>query len=522
MPGVFLRLLSSGPWLAFSKPPDGIRRASLENSGDGCVQALLCIHLSGLFTSSVLHGSGARPGLRFWWKTSSRSSLEKMAAEKSSDPFRDLAFSGAPSEYRQFRRRILLSVASLEGKHVRLAGPKILARLSGEAWRATEHLSVGQLRAEDGWLRVLKALDNHYRYLPETELNDCVDEILFHLKKKPGEGPTAFVSRFKTGLSRLETLIAADKAVQKGKKRRRKVKIEPASASSSSDLSSMATEDEEPTLTKERVDAAAAEAETPASASAPADKSTKGPKTKTVGSFIEESPKAKKKKTTSSPGSHGSRGTQRADDEKAHRKMMESLELLEVGHLKLKPVFPSVVLGHLFLRKYGLSQDQRSQVIRSTGGSSRFEDIEKVIRASDFENSAPEPGHRALPHRAHRREVMAADEESSIDEPSDLSEEIQEADEETDDEELEEAYEIQKKAKANAKKAFRNYKDSRRKVREIKKDRQPYMPVVAIPPGSSGLRQTASRCNQLFAMTRRMPRKEARAVAAATRKRHTL
>ena len=111
-------------------------------------------------------------------------------------------------------------------------------------------------------------------------------------------------------------------------------------------------------------------------------------------------------------------------------------------------------------------------MIRSTGGSSRFEDIEKVIRASDFENSAPEPG-----HRAHRRQVMAA--------PSDLSEEIQEADEETDDEELEEAYEIQKKAKANAKKAFRNYKDSRRKVREIKKDRQPYMPVVAIPPGSS-------------------------------------
>ena len=165
--------------------------------------------------------------------------------------------------------------------------------------------------------------------------------------------------------------------------------------------------------------------------------------------------------------------------------MMESLELLEVGHLKLKPVFPSVVLGHLFLRKYGLSREQRSQVIRSTGGSSRFEDIEKVIRASDFENSAPEPGHRALPHRAHRREVMAADEESSIDEPSDLSEEIQEAVEETDDEELEEAYEIQKKAKANAKKAFRNYKDSRRKVREIKKDRQPYMPVVAIPPGSS-------------------------------------
>ena len=64
------------------------------------------------------------------------------------DPFKDLTFSGAPSEYRLFRRKILLSVASLEEKHVRLAGPRILSRLSGEAWRATEHRSSG--RSEDG------------------------------------------------------------------------------------------------------------------------------------------------------------------------------------------------------------------------------------------------------------------------------------------------------------------------------------------------------------------------------------
>ena len=38
------------------------------------------------------------------------------------DPFKDLTFSGAPSEYRLFRRKILLSVASLEEKHVYLAG----------------------------------------------------------------------------------------------------------------------------------------------------------------------------------------------------------------------------------------------------------------------------------------------------------------------------------------------------------------------------------------------------------------
>ena len=95
---------------------------------------------------------------------------------------------------------------------MKLAGPKILTRLTGEAWRAIEHLSISELRSEDGWLLVLRALDNHYKYLPETELNECVDEFLFHLKRRSGEGPTAFVSRFKSVLSRLETLIAAEKS----------------------------------------------------------------------------------------------------------------------------------------------------------------------------------------------------------------------------------------------------------------------------------------------------------------------
>ena len=140
-------------------------------------------------------------------------------AEKN-DPFRDLMFSGAPSEYRLFRRRIMLSVASMEERHIRLAGPKILARLTGEAWRATEHLSIQHVRAVDGWLRVVRALDAHYKYLPETELNDCVDEFLFHVKRKQGEGPTAFVSRFRTALNRLESLISADRAAQSKKRRK--------------------------------------------------------------------------------------------------------------------------------------------------------------------------------------------------------------------------------------------------------------------------------------------------------------
>ena len=305
-----------------------------------------------------------------------------------SDPFRDLVFSGTPSEYRLFRRKIILNVASLEEKHVRLAGPRILTKLTGEAWRATEHLSVTELRAENGWMKVLQALDSHYKYLPETELNECVDEFLFHLKRRGGEGPTAFISRFKTVLRRLESLIAADKAAQAASSAKRQ-KIE---------VDSQVTSSDEEGLTAERVEAAAAavsgEDEKPGSTQRAA--RSKGPTA--VGSFVgEQSPKVAK--GASPRGSQLSSGTQREDDERAQRRMLRSLERLEAGHTRLRPVFPAVVLGHLFTRKYGLNREQRSQVIRSTGGSSRLEDIERVIRASDYEDRERDGGHRTTSNR---------------------------------------------------------------------------------------------------------------------------
>ena len=119
------------------------------------------------------------------------------------DPFRDLAFDGRPAGYREFRRKVILSVASLEDKQQHLAGPRLLNRLSGEAWRATEHLSVASIRSNEGWLEVLKTLDKHYKYLPETELHEAIDEFLFLLRRRGGEGATAFASRFKTQLTAL-------------------------------------------------------------------------------------------------------------------------------------------------------------------------------------------------------------------------------------------------------------------------------------------------------------------------------
>ena len=92
-----------------------------------------------------------------------------MSSERT-DPFRDFGLQRISCG--AFRRKILLSVASLEPKSLRFAGPKILTRLVGEAWR--EHLAISEVRGDDGWRGVLKALDQHYKFLPETELNECV------------------------------------------------------------------------------------------------------------------------------------------------------------------------------------------------------------------------------------------------------------------------------------------------------------------------------------------------------------
>ena len=159
------------------------------------------------------------------------------------DTLKDLQFNGQPSGYRDFRdfrRKTLLAVASLEDKHAHLAGPRLLSRLSGEAWRATEHLPINKLRSSEGWLEVIKALDNHYRYLPETELHEAIEEFLFQLKRCHHEGATSFSSRFRTQLDRVQTLIAQEREMVKSKRRKK----EPLRSTASSSLEETSEDDD--------------------------------------------------------------------------------------------------------------------------------------------------------------------------------------------------------------------------------------------------------------------------------------
>eukprot|EP00435_Cladocopium_sp_Y103_P031844 s4675_g8.t1 len=148
------------------------------------------------------------------------------------------------------------------------------------------------------------------------------------------------------------------------------------------------------------------------------------------------------------------------------------------------------------MRKYGLSREQRAQVVRSTNGSSRFVDIERILRASDFEESSKPDDRRSA--KPPRREIHAVQDQVFAAEASDsssvglmdtddsagsddaLAVDNDRSSDEDVQHEIEEVYELQRKAKDKFKKSYRNFKDAKKRVRELKRGRQPYYPVVAL------------------------------------------
>ena len=279
---------------------------------------------------------------------------------ESKDPFRDLAFDGRPGNYREFRRKVILSVAALEDKSQHLAGPKLLSRLTGEAWRCTEHLSVSELRTSHGWTKVLECLDKHYQHLPEVELHEAIDEFLFHLKKRPHEGATAFSSRFKTQLARLEHLITQERVAAQVKRR----KIQPEGKRHLGPATPVASSLEDSSEEKGEEEANKTDGGDEAE-----DLPSQGPRVEPEGPFDPPlTPRHSSRTPSEKPSSKGSKrqtaGTWKADQERSLLEMQRVLGTLEPSHRKPKPIFPQSVLGHLFMRKFGLGKDQRAMIIR--------------------------------------------------------------------------------------------------------------------------------------------------------------
>lgn len=416
------------------------------------------------------------------------------------DTFRDLQFDGKPSGYRDFRRKTILAIAGLEEKHVYLAGPRLLQRLQGEAWRATEHLPIAELRQPEGWLHVISALDEHYRFLPETELHEAVEEFLFLLKRRPHEGATSFTSRFKTQLDRVQTLISQEREASRKKKKGGKSSSKGVNSEIGREDSSL-EESEAPSEPPPEDTPSGTDTEPHVSGSPAAGERQPGEESgsKPPSSLGRQS---KRKSET------GSKGTHRADQVKAQQDMLRMLGTLEHGHLKPKPILPQSILGHLYMRKFGLNREQRAQIIRATNGSSRLADVERILRASDLEEFRSEDRRRQedrRPTKVMRKEAYAVQDSehhvAAVDEGADSSSSLVAFDSDSDpqseeahivgddgetDQELHEAFEIQKRAKKEFRRNFKTYKETKKKVREIKKSRTPYhLPVVALGPEGS-------------------------------------
>ena len=330
-------------------------------------------------------------------------------------------------------------------------------------------------------------------------MHEAIDEFLFHLKKRPHEGATAFSSRFKTQLARLEHLITQERVAAQVKRR----KIQPEGKRHLGPATPVASSLEDSSEEKGEEEADKTDGGDEAE-----DQPPQGPRVEPEGPFDPPlTPRHSSRTPSEKPSSKGSKrqtaGTWKADQERSLLEMQRVLGTLEPSHRKPKPIFPQSVLGHLFMRKFGLGKDQRAMIIRSTGGSSRFLDVERLMRASDIDdNNRFDDKRQRVQLKPNRRDAFVAQEQddgsSSIGDPMTDTEDEQpevfageksEESENSIEEELAEIYEIQKKAKKEFKKSFRTYKDSKKKVKEIKKSRigpSSYFPVVAMPPDQSG------------------------------------
>ena len=239
------------------------------------------------------------------------------------------SFDGDPAKYRQYRDSVRWLAASVRTDHQNLIAPTLVRKLSGPAAELLRHQDVALYRTIDGVDLLLKTLDEHYNYLPETELQDATEDFLA-CKRRAGQGATEFTALFRTMLTQLERVLTDQ-------------------------MNRDAGDDYKKLMGEYHV---------------------------AWNRFCHES-------------AMYDRRVDEIDyaDEDA---------VAELGEMPVAPVepqepapqvfrFPSIWTGYLFLRAYGMSRQQKADTIRSAGGKTQFQAIEKVLRASEqaFEGQAP-------------------------------------------------------------------------------------------------------------------------------------
>ena len=194
-------------------------------------------------------------------------------------------------------------------------------------------------------------------------MHEAIEEFLFQLKRRNGEGATSFSSsRFRTQLDRVQTLIAQERELV----RKKRTKKDSGKDSASSSLEETDMSDGAGSYGTARGPAPSADAEPQVHAKTPPETGDEGepPTAGAAAAEPQEEGRAKSEKARSersashAPSSHRdshgkkkrlgstlSQGTFEEDHAKSLRKMQRMLGTLEPGKLKPTPIFPQSVLG---------------------------------------------------------------------------------------------------------------------------------------------------------------------------------
>ena len=144
---------------------------------------LVACHLC-LFTG----GSGAKERLKCLDpKTKTRCGLNAMMEQIE------------PAVYKRWRRKAELMLLALPTTFEKSRwGPKLCEYISGEAEELIEHLSITDLCKDDGYVKVLEALDEKYQKRKQEEAQIYLKECFYKTVIKQAETYRQFIVRLET------------------------------------------------------------------------------------------------------------------------------------------------------------------------------------------------------------------------------------------------------------------------------------------------------------------------------------
>ena len=104
-------------------------------------------------------------------------------------------FDGDPARYRAYRVAVRWLEASVRAEHQHLVAPALVRKLKGVAVELFRDKDPSDFRCAEGVTNLLEILDVHYNYLPETELQDAIEDDMGRLLALEKSRPPQHVGR---------------------------------------------------------------------------------------------------------------------------------------------------------------------------------------------------------------------------------------------------------------------------------------------------------------------------------------